>query len=136
VRDSTRPIGKVATAFDGLALRLEVVEEVRVVVLDLDDELALLHALAFDDVEVLHPPGDLRLDVDAAVERIEGDHAPRTGHKLPPRQPQDADDEGDEAEQQQTAEERVNFALPARLSAGSGGAEKVEDVAHERDCRR
>ena len=56
-------------------LEVEVVEEVRVVVLDLDDEFAFLHALAFGDVEVLHTARDLCLDVDAAVEWIEGDHA-------------------------------------------------------------
>ena len=73
-------------------------------------------ALTFDDVEMLHASGDLRLDVDATIQRIESDHAARAGHKLPPRQPQDADNENDEAEHEQAAEDAGEVALVSKAA--------------------
>ena len=60
-------LGEVAAAFDGFALGAEVVEEVGIVVLNFGDEFPLLHALAFDDVQVLHAAGDLGFHIDAPV---------------------------------------------------------------------
>ena len=130
---------EVATAFDGLALRFEVVEEVRVVVLDLDDELALLHPLTFGDVQVLHAARNLRFDVDAAVERIEGDHATGTGDKLPPRQPKDGDDEDDEAEHEQAAEDAGELRTASERESGErwgGGGESHGAAGLENDETR
>ena len=123
---------EVAAAFGGQALRFEVVEEVGVVVLDLDDQLPLLHTLAFGDVQVLHTASDLRFDVDAAVQGIEGDDAAGAGDELPPWQKAKREHEHYEADDQQAAEDAGELGAASEAERGQwrGGGRECHGVGN------
>lgn len=110
---------EVATAFDGFALGFEVCDQIRIVVLDLDDEVALFHTLSFHDVQMFHAPGDLCFHVDAPVQRVESDHFPHAADELSPRQEEQRHQEDDEAENEHTAED-------VREAGGPGEGERGE----------
>ncbi len=99
-------LGEIASAFDGFALGLEVVDEVGVVVFDFDDDLTFFHALPFDDVKVFDASGHLRFDVGASVEWVERDDAPGAYDELAPREEEDSGDEQEEDERDGFRESR------------------------------
>ncbi len=68
----------------GIMLEAHVGEEVGIVVLNFEEDIALFDALVFDDVEVFDAACDGGFDVDAAVEGIEGDDATGATDKLLP----------------------------------------------------
>ena len=68
----------------GIMLEAHVGEEVGIVVLNFQEDIALFDALVLDDMEVLDAASDGGFDVDTAVEGIEGDDATSATDELLP----------------------------------------------------
>jgi hypothetical protein len=73
----------------GIMLEAHVGEEIGIVVLNFEEDIALFDALVFDDVEVFDAASDWGFDVDAAVEGIEGDDATGATDELLPGHEED-----------------------------------------------
>ena len=74
------------TCDGGIVLQAQVREQVRIIVLQLDQWLTLAHHLVLHHEQALHAPLHRRLDVHASIERIECDHATAAANRLLPRQ--------------------------------------------------
>ena len=73
----------------GIMLEAHVGEEIGIVVLNFEEDIALFDALVFNDVEVFDAASDWGFDVDAAVEGIEGDDATGATDELLPGHEED-----------------------------------------------
>jgi hypothetical protein len=90
------------TGDGGIMLEAHVGEEVGIVVLNFQEDIALFDALIFHDMEVFDSACDGGFDVDAAVEGVEGDDATGATDELLPGHEKDSGKDEEEDNEEDT----------------------------------